>query len=60
MDHYIEAVDLLKYGEPTCCDIDLGEADQTAQLLAALTHAVLALADAVERTRPSWCDEAAS
>jgi|KBSSwiStaDraftv2_1062776.scaffolds.fasta_scaffold1152384_3 hypothetical protein len=51
MDHHAEAVELLAHGEPTCCDIEFGDADQNLLLLAALTHAVLALTDAVECTR---------
>jgi len=60
MDHYTEAVELLEHGEPSCCQIEFGDADQTAPLLSALTHAVLALTDAVECTRGPWRDEAAS
>jgi hypothetical protein len=61
MDHYIDAVDLLKHGEPLWCDVASREADANLVLLAALVHATLALADAIEGTSwAPWRNEEAS
>jgi hypothetical protein len=51
MDHYGKALELL--GRADNCDIyETSDGELHVLLIAALTHAVLALTDAVECTRP--------